>query len=499
MTSTEESLQYVIQQSMANESSSSEKKSHSNETDLLSKQTNNDNQTLPIYILPPIYPATTTASTTGNASTLRIDTNTYPSAYRWNSSLQHYSDFSILSSPSSSYTSKIRQRHYSVGSYYDNKTTTVALHPNHTLYIIGSAPVSPISRTSTTSSESHYHIVHHSPVSYGNVAFNALRRINPFLETNAFPSNYDYPSSPTSDRNDHYRVTPPVPILSQPLVQTKPETFPKNEPHPMPPKMSSISPPSHPPTRIEREEPLVRPKTSRGRPPENPPPPPHRSDLIEKSEPTNVYQEIDSTSTDDEQPPTTRSADLRFIRGTIDRVFDFHGESTSEISTNDDEVSTDNKNDNESASLSNSSKTVSKKNDQYPAVEAVQRFYDTKSPSVSEKKKLVRQQPTTNLDDLPASQPSSTSANLFARSHPINLPAKDLSKSSDNEQATSEEIDDTLNDIEDDDSQEEKFKRPATNDSSCTSDESSPSHLSDHQTNPKKTSQETQTLQRVCL
>ena len=482
--------------------SSLENKSNANEINSPLKQTSNDNQTLPIYILPPIY---TSTATTGNSSTLRIDTNTNPSTYRWNSSLHHYSDYSTLSSPSSSYTSKIRQRHYSVGSYYDNKTTTVALHPNNTLYIIGSAPVSPISRTSTTSSETHYHIVHHSPVSYGAVAFNALRRINPFLEPTTFTSNYDYPpSSPSMSRNDYYRVTSPTHISSQPFTEPNLERSPRNETPVVPPKAVSISPPSRPTVSIQpqREEPLVRPKTSRGRPSENPPtsppPLPPRSDSIEKNQCNNIYQEIESMSIDDDQPSTSRSADLRFIRGTIERVFDFHGESTSEMSTNNDEISTDNKDEHESVSISNSSKTVSKKNNQYPAVEAVQRFYDTKSPSVSEKKNITRQ-PTTNLDDLPASHPSSNSPNLFARSHPVNAPARDLSKSSDNEQASSEEIDDTLNDIEDEDSQDEKVKRPAINGSSHTSHESSPSHSSDNQIHAKKTSQETQTLQRVCL
>lgn len=472
-------VQHLTTSETLSSTSSLENKSNVNEGNSSFKQTSNDHQILPIYILPPVY----TTTTTGNSSTLRIDTNTNPSTYRWNSSLHHYSDYSTLSSPSSSYTSKIRQRHYSVGSYYDNKTTTVAIHPNNTLYIIGSAPVSPISRTSTASSETHYHILHHSPVSYGSVAFNALRRINPFLEPTTFTSNYDYPSiSPSIDRNDHYRVTSPVPMSSQPLF----------EPPVVPAR--TISPPSSRPAapiQLEREEPLVRPKTSRGRIPENPPISPPRSESIEKNTSNNIYQEVESMSIDDDQPSTTRSADLRFIRGTIERVFEFHDESTSEMSTN-------NKEEQESVSISSSSKTVSKKNNQYPAVEAVQRFYDTKSPSVSEKKKITTQL-TTNLDELPASHPSSNSANLFARSHPADASAKELSKSSDNEQASSEEIDDTLNDIEDDDSQDEKIKRPTANGSSRTSHESSPSHSSDKQINAKKTSQETQTLQRVCL
>jgi hypothetical protein len=270
-----------------------------------------------------------------------------------------------------------------------------------------------------------------------------------------------------------------------------------------PPKANSPPPlPPRPSFEKESSPPLVRPKTSRGRP-HTPPPPPPRVSSIDKNPSQNIYQEIDSTSTDDDQQSTTRHADLQFIRGTIKRVFDFHGESTSESSTNNEGISEDNQNDNESiSSSSNSSKTVSKKNNQHPAVEAVQRFYHTKSPSDSEKKTSTES--TTNLDDPPVSNPSSASNKLYARSHPKNLRktelSKSLSKSSDNEQATSEEIDDTLNDIEDDDYQDEKIKRQTmNNNSSHTSNENSPLHSSDKQINTKTTSQETQTLQRVCL
>ena len=113
---------------------------------------------------------------------------------KWDSFIHQFPD---LTSPSG-YTSKIRHRHYSVGSYYDNKTTTVTVHPTHAFYFLGSAPVSPLSRTSTTSSESHYHIQHHthqSPLSYDNVSLNALRRVNPFLD-----SNYDH-RQPTDYRS----------------------------------------------------------------------------------------------------------------------------------------------------------------------------------------------------------------------------------------------------------------------------------------------------------
>jgi hypothetical protein len=484
LTTTQESIKSDVYQSPIIQTSLQEKELKSNQINFLPKQTTiNDTNTLPIYILPPLY------TTIDKSSTLHIDTTNNPSNYQ-------YSDLSTSSSPS--YTSKIRHRHYSVGSYYDNKTTTVTLHPNHTLYIIGSAPVSPISRTSTTSSESHYHMHHQSPVSYGNATFNALRRINPFLETNTFISNNEYSRSSSLNRDENYRKisqTEPIPVITQSISSRSPEVS-------QSPSKTILT---SPPPQFEQEPPLIRPKTSRGRQPTPnplPPPLPPRTTSIEKDETQNIYQEIDRLSINDDQTPTTGNADLQFIRGTIERVFDFHGESTSESSTYYEEVSEDNKNDNESISLSNNSKTVSKKNNQYPAVEAVQRFYNTKSPSDSEKKNIHQQ--TTNLDDIPVSNQSSTSNNLYARSHPTNLKKENISKSSsksssDNEQASSEEVDDTLNDIEDDDYQDEKLKRQATNDSSQTSNENSPSHSSDKQTNIKKTSQETQTLQRVCL
>lgn len=493
MTSNEEPIKNDIHRSPITQTLIEEKESKSNPINISSQQTaatttTNEMTTLPIYIPPPLF------TLTEKSPTLRIDTNTNPSnTYKWDSSLYQYSSPSTSSSPSS-YTSKIRHRHYSVGSYYDNKTTTVALDPNHTLYIIGSAPVSPISRSSTTSSESHYRIHHHhSPISYGNVPYNALRHVNPFLETNTFITNYEHTRSSSLNRDENYRTIP----SSNPIILPQTEII-----NISPTKVTSKSPspPPLPPKIDEEPLPLVRPKTSRGRV-RTPPPPPQP---VEKEKTQNIYQEIDSTSTDDDQT-TTRNADLQFIRGTIERVFDFHGESTSETSTYYEGVSEDNKNDNESISLSNSSKTVSKKSDQpHPAVEAVQRFYDTKSPTSSEKKLLQGQ--TTNLDDVVhhPSNHSSESNKLYARSHPTNIKrfnhSKSSSKSTDNEQASSEEVDDTLNDIEDDDYQDEKLRKQITNNnSSHTSNENSPSHLSDKQINHKKTSQETQTLHRVCL
>jgi len=514
LTSTDELNKSNVYQSRIIEISSQEKEFES------AKQKTNDSNTLPIYILPPLN--TTTATTKEQSSSLHIDTFNNPYTYKWDSFPPRYSDLSTLSSPSS-YTPKIRNRHFSVGSYYDNKTTTVAIHPNHTFYILASAPVSPISRTSTTSSESHYYVHHHSPISHDNLTYNALRRINPFLETNNYISNYEYKRAPSLNRDDIYRTittypeeqtmpvrnsfkinfyyclsfiqitqTEPTSVLPQSHPQRS-VSVPEYEVPTIVPKTSSTSPP---PLSFTQEPPLVRPKTSRGRPRSPPPPPPlpPRTASIENDQTQNIYQEIDSTSTDDDQT-TAPSADLRFIRGTIERVFDFHVESTSELSTNYDEITEDNKDDNESISLSNSSK----KSNQYPAVEAVQRFYHNKSPSDSEKKNLIEQ--TTNLDENPISNHSSTSNKLYARSHPMNIRKNELSesKSSDIEQATSEEVDDTLNDIEDDDSQDEKLKRQATNNSSQTSEENSPIHSSDNQIKLKKTSQETQTLHRVCL
>ena len=128
---------------------------------------------MPIYILPPLY---TTSESYETPSSLHIDTN---NNFEKLDSFIH--QFSALTSPSA-YTSQIRHRHYSVGSYYDHKTTTVTVHPTHPYYFLGSAPVSPLNRTSTTTTTTtdlHYH----SPLSYDNVSTNALRRVNPFFDS----------------------------------------------------------------------------------------------------------------------------------------------------------------------------------------------------------------------------------------------------------------------------------------------------------------------------
>jgi hypothetical protein len=177
-----------------------------------------DNNILPIYILPPLF---TTSKSEEPSSSLHIETN--DNFQKWDSFVNQ---FSGLTSPSA-YTSQIRHRHFSVGSYYDNKTTTVALHPNHVHYILGSAPVSPLSRASTTSSESHYRHHHHSPITYDNISVNALRRVNPFLESNPdYTQTTNYRSS-SLNREEKTRVityTSPKPT-SKSVERTIPVSY----------------------------------------------------------------------------------------------------------------------------------------------------------------------------------------------------------------------------------------------------------------------------------
>ena len=169
----------------------------------------NDHHTLPIYIPPPLstYP-------TDNAFSLHVDT--FPRADRWHTLAPYPYAADLSSSPS--YTSKIRRRHYSVGSYYDNKTTTVTLHPVHPFYLLGSAPVSPLSRPIVTSatSDAHYRLRHHSPVSYNSTSFSALRRINPFLDPYAYGTNSDYQRSSNWYADDHHyeTISPVAPAVS---------------------------------------------------------------------------------------------------------------------------------------------------------------------------------------------------------------------------------------------------------------------------------------------
>ncbi|CAF1582382.1 unnamed protein product [Adineta steineri] len=509
-----------------------------------------DNNVIPIYILPPLY---TTSQSDEHSTSLHIDTS--DNLEKWNTVIHHFSD---LSSPSA-YTSKIRHRHYSVGSYYDHKTTTVTLHPNHSMYFLGSAPVSPLSRTSTTSSESHYHIHHYpSPISYDNVSLNALRRVNPFLDTNTYSpsvSNYNYRRtteyrSSSLNREDKSRtitytspkmtsksvertipvthMEPPsvVPqsIISPPSTRTSSIVFPQYEVPTIHPRTtheirrSSPSPPPPPPPRpnlFEQESSFIRrtilhknptsssieqepsvsssssstqvhSKTKRGR--VRTPSPPIRTKPSDKTYKQNIYQEIDSTSTDDDQLQTTSNADLQFIRGAIDRVFHFNGQSTtdttSESSTYYEEVTDDNQ-------------TKSKKTSaQYPAVEAIQRFYNHKNSTDSDKRISAEQ--VTNLDDI-TSNNSSISKKTQSRSPPITARKMDYSKtkSSNQERMSSDEVDDTLNDIEDVDSHDEKLKRQTLNNSSShSSTENSPINSLNSQIKSKALSQQTQTIQQ---
>jgi len=287
--------------------------------------TSTKNETVPIYVLPP---------------SLQINVE--------NDS--HHEIPNELTSPSY-YTSKIRHRHYSVGSYYDHKSTSVTLQNNHPLYLLGSAPVSPLNRLSTitktkTTNDSFYS---HSPMA-----------LNPLMDV------------------DEHRQISPQELSLKPTIRQSSVTF------------SQFSIPTPPPR---------------------------------------------TTSLNVEQPPVpprmkTLNADLQFIRGAIERVFDFQHHPTDPVY---EEISDPNAN-------------------QYPAVEAIQRFY---KPST---------EPVTNLDDLPASQ-SSVSNQFYGTQV----------KTSEQERASSEEIDDTLNDIEDVDEHEDKSKR--------------------HQAISEQTSQETQTIE----
>ncbi|CAF5183096.1 unnamed protein product, partial [Rotaria magnacalcarata] len=368
--------------------------------------------------------------------------------------------------------------------------------------------------------ETHYH----SPISYGNASLNTLRRMTPYCETNTPLQNYDYQQILSSSNRDDQRKSVTVPSMEQtqsvfttktelPLVSSSlPSPPPPSSIHtssvvvdeheePEPPILTTPSPP--PPSSIhtssvlvdEHEEPeppiltspsppprfdvpLVRPKTSRGRVPPIPPIPLPRTTSIDKEQAQSISLEIDSASSDNEKT-TTINDDLQFIRGTIKRVFDHHGESTTSESSISNEELPDDEND-ESISGSNSSKTLSKKSDQYPAVEAVQRFYNAKSSSDFEEKSPKQQE--TNIDNALSSNHSSTSGKLYSRSDPINIRKKHLAKSNstDDEQASSEEVDDTLNDIEEDDYQYDKLKRQPRNNSSHTSYENSPTHSSNN-------------------
>ncbi|CAF2829261.1 unnamed protein product [Rotaria sp. Silwood2] len=566
LTSTDNPILNNIPQISINEN---DKQTSSLSTTINNDNNNNNNNVLPIYILPPLY-TTSTTNEPSSSSSLHINTNEY--FQKWDSSNTQYSE---LSSPLV-YTPKIRHRQYSVGSYYDNKTTAVTLNPN---YFLGSAPVSPLSRASTTSSESHYHIhPHHSPTSYDNVSLNALRRVNPFFESNT------YSSSSTTTTNDHRQTidshlsslntdekthitisttspkitlksveklipvteTGPTQILPQPIaspsaVRTSSVTFsqyeipttrpkpiheiPKSPPPPPPPPPSrpvnfkqapsliqenltyespilptrpiifkqrpslihqnatyeSSPSPIHS-SRYEQEPSLVRPKTSRGRVRPSPTVV-TRTKLNEKEHLQNIYQDIDSAIINTNQI-RTKNADLQFIRDAIERVFEFHDDSTSESSIHYEDVVDNNLNETKKNSV------------QYPAVEAVQRFYDHKI--LSDINKRIPNEQITNLDDIIISN-SSISNQLRNHSSVVNQQKKDLSKfkTSEYERTSSEEVDDTLNDIEDVDYHDEKLKRQIINNHSTdTSNESSPLLSSDAKLKTNILSQQTQTIER---
>lgn len=191
---------------------------------------------------------------------------------------------------------------------------------------------------------------------------------------------------------------------------------------------TSIEPTIIPPlpprfARTEQEPPLVLPRSHRDRRISPP-----RTKSTDKHPMQNIYQEIDSTSTDDDRT-STRNSDLQFIRGAIERVFQFNNQSTTDAT---------------SESSSHYEEVKQTNGRPYPAVEAVQRFYHHKNHSDTGK----------------------------ARS----------TKSSEYERVSSEEIDDTFNDIEEVDYQNGKFHRQS----------------SDNRRTTQKTSQETQTIERVC-
>jgi hypothetical protein len=185
------------------------------------------------------------------------------------------------------------------------------------------------------------------------------------------------------------------------------------------------------------EPPVILPKTNRVRSP----PVATRTKSIVKDQSQNIYQEIDSTSTDDDQGHTP-NADLQFIRGAIERVFHFHGgsttDTTSESSTHYEEVEDDNQK-------------------QYPAVEAVQRFYHHKNLTDLDK-------PITNLDNSSTSKKTRSAKKIRSKS---------------SSETSSEEVDDTLNDIE-------------------VISHHSPPTSSENSSKTKKSSQQTQTIGRVC-
>ena len=182
----------------------------------------------------------------------------------------------------------------------------------------------------------------------------------------------------------------------------------------------------------------------------------------------NIYQEIGSALTNFNQNRTIND-DIEFIRGTIERVFRFRDDSFTDLPSDEcnqhyEEVF--------DADLSK----AKKKSAQYPAVEAVQRFYKYKTLSNSDKR--TPNQQITNLDDIVISK-SSTSKTSHTTSSKINARQKNLSKY---ERTSSDEVDDTLNDVDEHDG---RFKRQIIN--NHTSNESSPLLSSNRRSQQKET------------
>ncbi|CAF3725054.1 unnamed protein product [Rotaria sp. Silwood1] len=517
----------------------------------ISTTINDNNNVLPIYILPPLY----TTTTINEPTSLHINTNNI--FQKWDSSNIQTTD---LTSPLV-YTPKIRHRQYSVGSYYDNKTTTVTLNPN---YYLGSAPVSPLSRTSTTSSESHYHIQQHpSPTSYDNISLNALRRVNPFFESNTYSSSLttndykqtidSYTSSLNIDDKNHLNINqspkiilkssekiipisetesttiiPPQSIPSPSSIRTTSVTFSQYEiPIIHPKSINEISKSSSSPSQsniikqessfiqenpispinstIYNQRPILTHQNATYKSPssiihstlyEQEPTRIHskinreqihpsspiiftRRKSNEKDYSQHIYQDIDSVTKNIKQIHT-KNADLQFIRDAIERVFQFHDdESTSESSTYYEEV------------IDNNNEIKKQNSVQYPAIEAIQRFYNDKILSNINQNQIINEQ-ITNLDDIIISNTHSSIINQQKNKNKILK-----LKSTEYERTSSEEIDDTLNDIEDVDYHDDKYKRQINNNHSThTSNESSPILSSDIKLKTKNLLQDTQIIER---
>lgn len=207
---------------------------------------------------------------------------------------------------------------------------------------------------------------------------------------------------------------------------------------------------------------------------------------IEKPSTTqNIYDEID-TALLNQNPSNTLRADLQFIRGTIDRILHFHHETPTEATpTHYEEV------------IDENPTSPKKLSSQYPAVEAVQRFYNHKVLPNGDRRNPMEQ--ITNLDDIII---SSTSASKKSDRNPpiINGRVKNQRKV-DSERTSSEEVDDTLNDIEDVEyHHDDKAKRPMMNHKSTdTSNETSPLNSSNPPSRLKTFTSEIKPPERVCI